>query len=106
MTPERVVIGNAAPGVRQALRLGATTREEVHAANPAVGKCDLNRALRRMLKTGVITGTEGSYALAPHAEDEGEYQRALARLRVVPKAPTVADWHLAVAVNQALLGWR
>lgn len=96
----------AAPGVRQALRMSATTREEIHAACPGIDRRDLNRALRRMLVTGVITGTEGSYALAPHAEIESDYQRALAKLRVVPKEAPVCDWRAAIAVDQALRGWR
>ena len=96
----------AAPGVRNALRMSATTREEIHAANPNIGRRDLNRALGRMLKTGVITGEEGSYALAPYAEIESEYQALLAKVRVVPKAPTVCDWQLARVVDQALRGWR
>ena len=96
----------AAPGVRNALRMSATTREEIHAANPAIGKRDLNRALRRMLKTGVITGTEGAYALAPYAEIESEYQALLAKARVVPREAPVTDWSMAIAVNQALVGWR
>lgn len=94
--------------VRDALRSGPKTREQVHEAVPGVSRSAINSALLDMCNVGAVESDEGLFRLHRSISSEADYRRymlAVRRSRAAVAKPVKPDLSVALQVNEAIRGW-
>lgn len=96
--------------IRDALRDGPKTREQLHAIFRVIHRNTINSALLDMCKAGAVESDGGLFWLHHSIVSEKDYARFMRALRrppePVPAAPEIPGMVVGAAVDAALRAWR